>query len=44
MYAVGVTTTHPAIALEEAGADEVVGSLVGYDVDRLVRCLNSRSD
>ena len=32
MYAVGVMTTHPAAALKEAGADEVVENLVGYDV------------
>ena len=36
MYAVGLTTTHPVATLEQAGADEVVESLVGYDVDRLV--------
>ena len=30
MYAVGVTTTHPAGPLREAGADEVVGNLAGY--------------
>src|SRR5262245_44339802 len=33
MYAVGLTTTHPAAALEAAGADEVVADLIGYDVD-----------
>jgi beta-phosphoglucomutase-like phosphatase (HAD superfamily) len=43
MYAVGVTTTHPAAALYEAGADEVVPNLVGYDVDRLLRRLKARS-
>ena len=36
MYAVGLTTTHPAARLAEAGADEVLESLVGYDVDRLI--------
>jgi len=36
MYAVGLTTTHPAAALAEAGADEVVESLAGYDVGRLL--------
>jgi HAD superfamily hydrolase (TIGR01509 family) len=39
MYAVGITTTHPARALEEAGADEVVDNLQGFDVDRLVERL-----
>jgi HAD superfamily hydrolase (TIGR01509 family) len=43
MYAVGVTTTHPAAALYEAGADEVVPNLVGYDVDRLLARLKARS-
>jgi HAD superfamily hydrolase (TIGR01509 family) len=43
MYAVGVTTTHPAAALYEAGADEVVPNLDGYDVDRLLRRLKARS-
>jgi HAD superfamily hydrolase (TIGR01509 family) len=42
MYAVGVTTTRPAADLWEAGADEVVESLVGYDVDRLLRTLEVR--
>jgi beta-phosphoglucomutase-like phosphatase (HAD superfamily) len=36
MRAVGVTTTHPAAALWEAGADEVVNHLAGYDVAPLV--------
>jgi HAD superfamily hydrolase (TIGR01509 family) len=36
MRAVGLTTTHPAESLWKAGADEVVDSLVGYDVDQLV--------
>ncbi len=36
MYAVGITNTHPAKSLFEAGADEVVASLVGFDVARLV--------
>jgi HAD superfamily hydrolase (TIGR01509 family) len=44
MYAVGLTTTHPAAALEEAGADEVVASFAGYDVERLLQRLESRSD
>ena len=39
MYAVGLTTTHPAASLEEAGADEVVVNLVGYDVARLLEHL-----
>lgn len=43
MYAVGLTTTHPAASLEEAGADEVVANLVGYDVVRLLERLRIRS-
>jgi HAD superfamily hydrolase (TIGR01509 family) len=43
MYAVGLTTTHPASALAEAGADEVVENLVGYDVARLLERLESRT-
>jgi beta-phosphoglucomutase len=39
MYGVGLMTTHPAAALEDAGADHVVESLVAYDVARLVRLL-----
>lgn len=39
MRAVGVTTTHPAAALWDAGADEVVDHLAGYDVATLVRRL-----
>lgn len=39
MRAVGVTTTHAAEALREAGADEVVDGLAGYDVAALVRRL-----
>src|SRR5271165_4967265 len=37
MYAVGLTTSHPARALWDAGADEVVVNLVGYDVPGLIR-------
>jgi HAD superfamily hydrolase (TIGR01509 family) len=44
MYAVGLTTTHPAAALEEAGADEVVENLIGYDVARLLERLKSRAE
>jgi HAD superfamily hydrolase (TIGR01509 family) len=44
MYAVGLTTTHPAGKLAEIGADEVLESLVGYDVDRLVARLRSSGD
>ncbi len=44
MYAVGVTTTHPSAALEEAGADEVVANLVGYDVERLLEQLEARAE
>lgn len=36
MRAVGVTTTNPAEALWEAGADEVVETFQGYAVDALV--------
>jgi HAD superfamily hydrolase (TIGR01509 family) len=43
MYAVGLTTTHPAASLEEAGAHEVVANLVGYDVPRLLRVLEARA-
>ena len=42
MYAVGVMTTHPRAALQDAGADEVVENLVGYDVGRLLQRLRSR--
>jgi beta-phosphoglucomutase len=44
MYAVGLTTTHAAGALAEAGADEVVESLAGYDVGRLLERLKSRAE
>ncbi len=44
MYAVALTTTHPAPALHEAGADEVVENLVGYDVARLLERLKSRTE
>ena len=37
MRAVGVTTTHPASVLYEAGADEVVETLAGFDVEGLAR-------
>ncbi len=36
MRAVGVETTHSAPTLFEAGADEVVRTLVGYDVAALI--------
>lgn len=36
MYAVGVGSTHELHLLREAGADEVVPSLVGYPVDALL--------
>jgi HAD superfamily hydrolase (TIGR01509 family) len=39
MYAVGVATTQPAIALRDAGADEVVKNLVGYNVSALAEKL-----
>jgi HAD superfamily hydrolase (TIGR01509 family) len=41
MYAVGLTTSHPADVLWEAGADEVVENLVGYDVPALVARLKA---
>jgi HAD superfamily hydrolase (TIGR01509 family) len=44
MYAVGVLTTHHAEALLNAGADEVVQNLVGYDVPQLVARLRARAD
>ncbi len=43
MYAVGVTTTHSVAALEDAGADEVVTNLVGYDVPGLLERLKARA-
>ena len=43
MYAVGVTTTHSVSALEDAGADEVVTNLVGYDVPGLLARLKARA-
>jgi HAD superfamily hydrolase (TIGR01509 family) len=43
MYAVGLTTTHPADALANAGADEVVEHLIGYDVARLLDRLEARA-
>ncbi len=42
MYAVGVTTSHPAGVLWEAGADEVVENLVGYDVPGLIGRIKDR--
>jgi HAD superfamily hydrolase (TIGR01509 family) len=42
MYAIGVTTSHPAPVLWEAGAHEVIESLVGYDVAPLVKRLKSQ--
>jgi beta-phosphoglucomutase-like phosphatase (HAD superfamily) len=41
MYAVGLTTTHPAAKLAAAGADDVIEKLAGFDVDRLVARLRS---
>jgi HAD superfamily hydrolase (TIGR01509 family) len=43
MYAVGVMTTHPAEALQAAGADQVVENLVGYDVAGLISRLKERA-
>jgi HAD superfamily hydrolase (TIGR01509 family) len=42
MLAVGVTTTQPARALWDAGADQVVDHLANYDVDALVERLKAR--
>jgi HAD superfamily hydrolase (TIGR01509 family) len=42
MYGVGLTTTHPAAALDEAGADEVIPTFVGYDVDGLLERFRAR--
>ena len=42
MYAIGLTTSHPADVLWEAGADEVVDSLVGYDVAGMGRRVKDR--
>lgn len=42
MFAIGVTTGHDAGALFDAGADEVVRSLEGYDAAGLVRRLALR--
>ena len=39
MRAIGVTTTHPAPALYDAGADLVVETLAGFDVETLARDL-----
>lgn len=39
MWAVGVGTTHPLESLREAGADEAVATLEGYDVALLVERL-----
>jgi HAD superfamily hydrolase (TIGR01509 family) len=44
MHAVGLTTTHPAPALWDAGADEVLTDLSGYDVAALLRRLEPRSN
>jgi HAD superfamily hydrolase (TIGR01509 family) len=41
MYAVALTTTRPARELEDAGADEVVENLIGYDVGRLIARLSA---
>jgi HAD superfamily hydrolase (TIGR01509 family) len=44
MHAVGVTTTHPPDPLYDAGADEVVADLRGYDVAALLRRLRGRAN
>ncbi len=40
MYAVGVTTTSPAQALYDAGADQVVETLAGFDIATLAANLS----
>jgi HAD superfamily hydrolase (TIGR01509 family) len=42
MYAVGVASSNPAEALRDAGADEVVADLRGYDVPALLDRLRAR--
>jgi HAD superfamily hydrolase (TIGR01509 family) len=42
MLAVGVGTTHPLAALDDAGADLVVKDLVGFDVDALLDRIEAR--
>jgi HAD superfamily hydrolase (TIGR01509 family) len=42
MYAVGVASSNPAEALRDAGADEVVADLRGYDVSGLLARLRAR--
>jgi HAD superfamily hydrolase (TIGR01509 family) len=41
MWAVGVTTTSPAHDLYDAGADQVVTTLAGFDVEALIEVLKS---
>jgi HAD superfamily hydrolase (TIGR01509 family) len=41
MYAVGVTTHHPAASLYGGGADLVVDTLVGFDVEAMTRAIRS---
>lgn len=43
MYAVGLTSSHPAQALWDAGADEVVDDLVGFNVAALLDRVRRRS-
>jgi hypothetical protein len=42
MYAVGVASSNPAQALRDAGADEVIDDLRGYDVPALLERLRRR--
>jgi HAD superfamily hydrolase (TIGR01509 family) len=42
MYAIGLTTSHRAAALWDAGADEVVANLVCYDVAALIARIKGR--
>jgi HAD superfamily hydrolase (TIGR01509 family) len=44
MRAVGVTTSHSAQTLREAGANEVVESLAGYDVNALLGQLRTTQE
>lgn len=40
MYAVGITTTHPASVLRDAGADEVITRFQEFDVARFIERLD----
>ena len=44
MYAVGVTTSHSADALREAGANEVHDRLDAFDISRFLRRINAETN